>query len=47
MFKINDWVLTPAGKRLMVVAIITAGTMSRALLSDKSVYDVKVLKSAN
>jgi hypothetical protein len=47
MFNIGDWVLTPAGKRLQVVAVVTQGAVTRALLSDKSVYDVKVLKPAN
>lgn len=52
MFKIEDWVLTPAGKRLQVVAVITgkdvpAGKLERVLLSDQSVYDTKFLKPAN
>lgn len=52
MFKVGDWVLTPASKRLQVVAIITGadvpvGKLERALLSDQSVYDTKVLRPAN
>jgi hypothetical protein len=44
---IGDWVLTPAHKRLQVKAVFTTGNITRCLLSDGSVYDVRVLKLAN
>jgi len=47
IFQVGEFVLTPAGLRLQVKAVITAETVVRYLLSDKAVYSEKNLKSAN
>jgi hypothetical protein len=51
MYKLGSYVLTPAGKRLQVMALIGGQSqgqkITRYLLSDSNVYNEKVLRLAN
>lgn len=47
IFQVGEFVLTAAGLRLQVKAVVSAETTIRYLLSDKAVYNEKNLKSAN
>jgi hypothetical protein len=45
-FKVGQWVMTPAGERLQVRALIIVYNNSRYLLSNQLTYAENALKSA-